>query len=451
MPMAPASHATEPPPAGGPGVSLKALLFPALCVVPLLSGCRDEPRQQTGQTAAPSLSVDSVVAVLGPAEHPIPAEELERGRLDPSWKAVVQLDSASPSRAARSPERWEDISAETANRGPMYLPVAGDVAGPSVLRVQTLLDRAFFSPGILDGRWGKNVEKAVYWVQRREGLRATGQVDSATFARLVRLAGNPPEIVRRHRLTEEDVRGPFLPMPEEIYEAHRLRCTCYESLSEKLGERFHTSPELLARLNPGVDLDALVAGREIRVPAVRDSSARAEASVAEIVVSVRGHYLHARDADGRILYHFPTTLGSGYNPGEGTAQRVMGIAPNPWWNLQPRLLHVGDPTRPDVRIPPGPNSAVGNMWIDLSKPHYGIHGTAEPQTIGYAVSSGCVRLTNWDARFLGSRIRRGVPVRFRDIPPGQQEHPSHGGDSSRRAAARSADPPPSRSAGRPAG
>jgi lipoprotein-anchoring transpeptidase ErfK/SrfK len=89
--------------------------------------------------------------------------------------------------------------------------------------------------------------------------------------------------------------------------------------------------------------------------------------------------------------------------------------------MQPRLLHSGDPNRPNANIPPGPNNAVGVMWMALLKPHYGIHGTAEPQTIGYAVSSGCVRLTNWDARFLAARTEPGTSVRFRDIPPGRQE------------------------------
>ncbi len=404
------------------------------CVlVALLAACGDQAEQQPSRAAAPAAPAAPAVQVLGSAERAITREELERGRLDSAWKQVVQLDSAAPADPARSPDRWEQISVTSVNRGPMYLPLGGDVAGPSVLRVQTLLDRAFFSPGILDGRWGKNVEKAVYWLQRREGLPATGQVDSATFARLVQRAGNPAELVRTHRLSEADLAGPFVEIPDEIYEAHRLDCTCFESPFEKLGELFHSTPELLAQLNPDMDLDGLRAGQELRVPAVRDSTARADGRVAGIVVSVRGYYLHARDASGRVLYHFPTTLGSGYDPGEAEAYRVTSITPNPWWNLQPRLLHVGDPNRPDVRIPPGPNSAVGNMWIDLSKPHYGIHGTAEPQTIGYAVSSGCVRLTNWDARFLGSRIERGIPVRFRDIPPGQREHPSHGGDSSRGA------------------
>jgi lipoprotein-anchoring transpeptidase ErfK/SrfK len=105
---------------------------------------------------------------------------------------------------------------------------------------------------------------------------------------------------------------------------------------------------------------------------------------------------------------------------------VNSVTPDPWWNLQPELLHVGDPTRPAVQIPPGPNNAVGDVWIDLSKEHYGIHGTARPETIGYATSSGCVRLTNWDANFLGDKVEAGIPVRFIDIPPSRQDHPSHG-------------------------
>jgi hypothetical protein len=151
-------------------------------------------------------------------------------------------------------------------------------------------------------------------------------VDSATFARL---AGSPREVVRSYTLTAEDVQGPFVEIPEDIYAVAELDCTCYESLAEKLSERFHILPDLLAKLNLGVNLNALRAGDELRVPAVRDSSARADGEVAEIVVSVRGHYLHARDAQGRILYHFPTTLGSGYSPDEGETLRITSITEDP--------------------------------------------------------------------------------------------------------------------------
>ena len=400
--------------------------LPVLAIIGLLLvGCSDRDDRASAREPAPATDASRVVSTLGVGGPDPTSEEIERGRMDPSWRTVVQFDSAEGSELSRNPEQWEDISPETANRGPIYLPLGGAVGGHSVLRVQTLLDRAFFSPGVIDGRWGKNVEKAVYWLQTREGLQATGQVDSATFARLVQLGGTPEEIVREHRLTEKDVTGPFVDVPDEIYEAHTLDCTCYESLLEKLGERFHATPELLAQLNPETDLDGLQEGDRLYVPNVRDSGAGAGVEVAEILVSVTGNYLHAKDAQGRILYHFPTTLGSGYNPEEGMTYKVNSVTPDPWWHLQPRLLHVGDPNRPAVTIPPGPNNAVGNMWIDLSKEHYGIHGTAKPETIGYATSSGCVRLTNWDVNFLGDKIEPGVPVRFKDIPLGRQDHPSH--------------------------
>lgn len=398
-------------------------LRPALLLLPLAAACGDAGRTPARESR-PALPRRDGAVVEGPADDSaLTPETLERGRLDASWKRVVQLDSLPPGDTLRSPERWEEISAPSVDRGPMFLPLSGDVAGPSVLRVQILLERALFSPGVMDGRWGKNTESAVYWLQKREGLRATGRVDSATFSRLARLARAPKQLVEARTLTGEDVQGPFVKMPASIYNASRLDCTCYESLSEKLGERFHVTPALLRRLNPGVDLDGLTAGDRLQVPANRDPDLRADGEIAKVVVSVAGHYLHANDAAGRLLYHFPTTLGSAYDPSEGTTYRITSINPDPVWNLQPALLHVGDPTRPPVQVPPGPNNAVGNMWMALSKPHYGIHGTSAPETIGYATSSGCVRLTNWDANFLAARVKPGVPVEFHDIPPGRRQHP----------------------------
>ena len=398
----------------------------ALGTVLLLGACAGDEAPAAGAENASSETPPSAVKVLGSGRDTLSADALARGRLDPSWRRVVELDSATAADTTASPEAWEDISARTVNEGPTFLPLSGDVAGPSVMRVQVLLERALFSPGVIDGRWGKNTEKAVYWLQKREGLPATGRVDSATFTRLEELANAPGRLVAERALTAEDVEGPFVEMPADIYDAKDLECTCYEGLPEKLAERFHVTRELLGQLNPGRDLRALEAGDRLQVPLGRDSAASADGDVAEVVISVEGSYLHARDAQGRILYHFPATLGSGYSPEEGTTYEINSVTPDPWWNLQPELLHVGDPTRPAVQIPPGPNNAVGNMWIDLSKEHYGIHGTARPETIGYATSSGCVRLTNWDADFLGDRVGPGIPVRFIDIPPSRRDHPSHG-------------------------
>ena len=334
--------------------------------------------------------------------------------MDPGWRRFAQFDPASdPDSATADTVTWEDISPEAVNRAELHRTLYGDVAGPMVARVQVLLDRALFSPGVIDGRWGKNTEKAVYWVQRREGIPATGRVDRQTYERLTQLAGAPQEVVTTHSLTAEDVSGPFVEIPEDIYEKAELSCSCYESLAEKLAEMFHTTPEMLKQLNPGVELNTLGAGNTIQVLNVRESGAGQDTPVARLVVSDGGHYVHAVDEGGRLLFHFPSTLGSEYNPSPSGEYKVNSITMNPWWHYQPELIEGAEPG-PDAKIPPGPNNAVGVVWMDLSKPHYGIHGTSAPETIGYVTSSGCVRLTNWDARFLGRRIEPGVPVEFRD-------------------------------------
>ncbi|HYH80830.1 MAG TPA: L,D-transpeptidase family protein, partial [Longimicrobium sp.] len=125
------------------------------------------------------------------------------------------------------------------------------------------------------------------------------------------------------------------------------------------------------------------------------------------------HYLQALDAGGRVLYHFPTTLGSTYDPSPEGSFHVLAVTENPWWHYQPAIIKGRNPNAPPAHIPPGPNSSVGRVWMTLSAPHYGIHGTKSPETIGYAVSAGCVRLANWDALFLGRRITPGTPVVFR--------------------------------------
>jgi lipoprotein-anchoring transpeptidase ErfK/SrfK len=343
------------------------------------------------------------------------AEERERARLDMSWRRVVQIDTvADENDDYENPESWDDISVESVTRSPMHLPLRGDPAGPSVLRAQVLLDRALFSPGIIDGRWGTNTEKAIFWFQRREGLAATGNLNRETFERLVQVAGTPDQLVREHRLREHEVEGPFVQIPDDIYEHAALECSCYESLSEKLAERFHTSPDLLKQLNPGLELESLTAGTTIRVPNIREEHAALGSRPQRLVISDEGRYLHALDGDGRILFHFPATLGSSYDPSPEGDFQVTRIAEDPWWHFQPSILAHVDDEDEDARIPPGPNNAVGVVWMALNVPHYGIHGTAAPETIGYASSAGCVRLTNWDALFLSRRIGEGTRVEFRD-------------------------------------
>ncbi len=155
-------------------------------------------------------------------------------------------------------------------------------------------------------------------------------------------------------------------------------------------------------------------------------------------MSGQGSFVHALDRAGRILYHFPSTLGSTYDPSPQGSFTITSVTEDPWWHFQPSILaHVPD-DKPEARIPPGPNNAVGLVWMDLSAPHYGIHGTKSPETIGYATSAGCVRLTNWDALFLSRRVAKGTPVRFRDTRAADGaggERPDTSGGSPSRASA----------------
>lgn len=379
-------------------------------------GCTEEQRPAAGD-------VGVSVPITGEGRYDPAA--LEAGRRDRSWWEWAERDRLGR-RGARSPltgggvaqppprpatvERWEQISPATTVRRP-ELPIP-DGEGPSVLHVQILLDRVGFSPGVIDGHWGKNTEKAVFWFQQRHGLETTGTVDTATYARLVAGAGARPP-VERYTITAADLEGPFVDVPEDVYEKAELDCLCYGSAWEQLAERFHAAPELLEQLNPGTRPGSLRAGTTLWVPAVRRPEDPPAGMIARIVVSKNGFYTHALDAGGRIVLHFPSTLGSSYSPSPEGEVSVTAVTFDPHFHYQPELFHDVPSEDPKAILPPGPNSPVGVVWIDLSEPHYGIHGTSEPETIGYTTSHGCVRLTNWDARLLARHTRPGTPVEFR--------------------------------------
>jgi lipoprotein-anchoring transpeptidase ErfK/SrfK len=165
-----------------------------------------------------------------------------------------------------------------------------------------------------------------------------------------------------------------------------------------------------------VKLDHLTPGTRLVVPNVRDRTAANPADsvlIARLIISKTGFWTHAVDSAGHVIYHFPSTLGAGYDPSPTGDFKVTDVAADPAFHYQPKLFHEVPDTKPDAHLPPGPNSPVGVVWISLSKPHYGIHGTSSPETIGYVSSHGCVRLTNWDALKLADLVELGTPVEFR--------------------------------------
>ncbi len=298
-----------------------------------------------------------------------------------------------------------------------------------ILGAQIALDRLGFSPGVIDGKTGQSFTLALRGFQTAQKLPVTGEADDATLKALNKWP--KMKATRLVRIPPAFARGPFNPaLPKDASEQARLPGLAYRDLTEALAERFHTTPELLVALNsPQTKVGA---NRVIRVPnipnvdpATLGEDARGwnrtletlgvapeQPEAAKVVVDKSDGVLRVYDADDRLIAQFPATMGSSHDPLPLGTWKIQGLSKNPDFHYNPKLFWDVSDNKKAVTLKPGPNGPVGVVWIDLSKPHYGIHGTPEPQTIGRAESHGCVRLTNWDAARLAQMVKGGIPAIF---------------------------------------
>jgi lipoprotein-anchoring transpeptidase ErfK/SrfK len=280
--------------------------------------------------------------------------------------------------------------------------VSQDSAGAAVVRAQILLDRAHFSPGEIDGRWGDNLRVAIVGYQAARMLNPSGVVDDDTWKSL---DADTAPAVAPYTVTPDDVAGPFVKIPHEMMAQAKLKGLGYQSVQEKLAERFHVNPTLLARLNPGKNLSK--AGQEIIVPnVVREYIVAAD----KVVVSKKNRTVSAYAADGMLLAQYPATMGSEHDPLPIGDWKISEVDHYPWFHYNPALFWDAKAKDAKAKIAPGPNNPVGVVWIGLSKEHYGIHGSPEPSRIGHTESHGCIRLTNWDAEELSKMVKAGTPA-----------------------------------------
>jgi lipoprotein-anchoring transpeptidase ErfK/SrfK len=335
-------------------------------------------------------------------------------------------------------------------------PIKGEL-----FHAQVLMSAQGFSPGVIDGKEGESFKLALSSFQESRGIQKTGKLDPRTRQAL--LQANRPSTVNV-KLTPADVGGRFVyPFPKEPEQEAKLPFLGYRNMLEKLAERYHTTPATIVALN-GPD-KMIGVGQTLRLPNVVPQSrdyAGVDGKGATVMNALnvdpqqpQGDYVvvdksegvlkvykgtppagpdgeakagggkgsDKQDASasgsaggsgsgaGQLVAAFPVTMGSKEYPLPIGRWKATTYAFLPPFKYQPAILNNPKSDK-ELDLPPGPNGPVGVAWLDLTKEHYGIHGTNEPQTIGRAESSGCIRLANWDVARLARMLKPGFTAIF---------------------------------------
>jgi lipoprotein-anchoring transpeptidase ErfK/SrfK len=276
-----------------------------------------------------------------------------------------------------------------------------------IAALQVFLDREGMSPGVIDGKRGENVDKALRAYEEVTGEKLDPQNSEDIMQRLAADGGLP---FVQYTITAADAAGPYVAeIPADYSQKALLPSMGYTSTAEMLAERFHMDEDYLKSLNPGADFS--MPGTIIKVV---NTGKNKTAAVTRIVANKAIKEVQAFDAEGNLVAVYPATIGSTDTPSPSGTVQVERIALNPNYTYNPKINFKQGANDKVLTIPPGPNGPVGNVWIALSKPTYGIHGTPEPSKIGKTQSHGCVRLTNWDAQELAKMVKPGTIVQFID-------------------------------------
>lgn len=313
------------------------------------------------------------------------------------------------------------------------------IEGEDAVRVQIFLDQAMFGPGVIDGRPGQFTLLAIDAWNEVHGHSTT------TKRPLLEAARKQVPLPFATALVPEAATAWVDPtLPNDRPGQAKKKRMSYRSYAEFMAERYHTDVDYLTKLNTATAIKNLKPRDAIKVPNVRPflieniTGAKHEKddvlSQRHVVVDTKMNQLRVfqaapaalvvADPDGKsgtvssttantaLVASFPITPGKPKFIKFGT-WTLLACVEFPYWRYDQQLLDTGVRSSNALNIPPGPNSPVGIIWCGLNKPGIGLHGTADPETIGRARSAGCIRLANWDAIRLPTLIRAGATVEIR--------------------------------------
>lgn len=329
---------------------------------------------------------------------------------------------------------------------PLAKPLESDAAlkgkplGADAVRLQIFLDQQNFGPGVIDGKPGLFTEHAVMSWNEVHGHALNDWTTVQTAAR---------QSVSQHLIT---VTVPNLTakwvnpkLSNDRIAQSKTKRLSYRSVGELMAERYHTDVDFLIELNGAKKIYALKEGNELFVPNVRPFEIEKIAGIQHpreetkaqrhVVVDTKRNQMRIYEAapmalivaeddaavaakptaNRSLIASFPITPGKPQFIHYGMWE-MRTCVEFPSWRFDKSLLETGKRSKDPSKVydlPSGPNSPVGVIWCGLSKSGIGLHGTADPETIGRAQSAGCIRLANWDAIRLPTLIRPGSSVEIR--------------------------------------
>ena len=270
------------------------------------------------------------------------------------------------------------------------------------VKLQVLLDRAGANPGVIDGVAGENVTRAIRGFEEIRGLAVDGIMTPDLWERL----RSPEPVSLTYTIIPADLEKMVGNIPSDYAEMAKMEWLGFTSGAEALAEKFHMDQNFLISLNPGA---RFVAGEMI---VVVDPGTQVPVEISRIVADKSNERLVIYGADDRPAIVYPATIGSDSTPSPRGTHEIKGVAVFPTYAYDPKINFQQAGNTEKLTIPAGPNGPVGSIWIDLTEPTYGIHGTPDPSRISKTSSHGCVRLTNWDATELGKLVKPGIEVTF---------------------------------------